>query len=73
MEFYLGLEGIGTAGQDYGNLGTGQDTSVLYLCSVYQSLVYQVAGVDIREQQDICIALDLTVVSSTLMLVAASG
>ena len=34
---------------------------------MYQSLVYQVAGVDIREQQDICIALDLAV-SSTLML-----
>ena len=66
-EILENLEGIGTAGQDCGNLSTGEDTSVLYLCSVYQSLVYQVAGVDIREQQDICIALDLTV-SSTLML-----
>ena len=67
----LRLEGIGAARQDSGDLGTGQDASVLYFYHMYDCFVYQVAGMDIREQQYICITLDLTVGSS--LCLAASG
>src|SRR5699024_4610964 len=63
----LGLEGVGAAGQDGGNLGAGQDAAVLALGGVDQRLVDEVAGLDVGEQQDVGMAGSRTVLGTLVV------
>ena len=64
---YLCLKIIGTGSQNNRGLRAGQNIAVLNLRRMYQTLINQIARVNIGEKQHICIAHDLSALCAFML------